>query len=325
MRRPDDGRVYNLRIKMTLPQIGAAITSPIALAGFAIAVFSIILRQVLAKRMASLGKTHAYRLLSQIAFYGFIIALVTVVLGMWIYMRGATENVDPKASALESEIRHHLDNAFYTDAAKEADQLIQLRPDYAVAYKLKGHALFKQGEHNAALAQFDRALELDPSFTAARFDKAATLMTMKRYDEARVIFEDLSARDATDIDARYNLVSLKLLTGDYKGAAEGYAQLYELRKGVDRSQAALGRGVSELMWLYMSPTRDEAAIDGAVGHLRHALDLNPYLRGVFLGILDQDQRHQYDGFISLLKQIEMLEQEQTVNKYRAFVANLRAS
>lgn len=307
---------------MSLPQIGAAITSPLALAGFALAIACLVLRQVLAKRMKTVGPTHAYLLLRQIAFYGFFLVLVTIVLSLWIYARGVT---DPRATALESEIRHHLDNAFYSNASNEADELIRLRPNYAIAHKLKGHALFKQGEHTAALAAFDRALALDASFAAAKFDKAATLMTTGRFDEAKTLFEAIAAGDSTDIDTRYNLVSLRLLTDDYRGAADGYAQLYPQLTGLDKAQAALGRGVSELLWQYMSPARDDAALDAAVTHLQNALDLNPFLRGVFLGILNQDQRHQYDGFIALLKRIEMLEQEQDTNKYRAFVAGLKAS
>jgi len=53
------------------------------------------------------------------------------------------------------------------------------------------------GDVDAALRQFDRALEIDPNYLAAYMRKGETLTNARRFDEARAVLErgaDLARR-----------------------------------------------------------------------------------------------------------------------------------
>ncbi len=50
--------------------------------------------------------------------------------------------------------------------------------------------LAKENETDRALAQFDRVISLDPSYTGAHYHKGNMLIGLGRQDEARVVLQD---------------------------------------------------------------------------------------------------------------------------------------
>ncbi len=60
-------------------------------------------------------------------------------------------------------------------AIQHLDQAISLHPTYSLAFMLKGNALHYSGQHQSAIEQFNKALEINPEFTDAKNNLRAVL------------------------------------------------------------------------------------------------------------------------------------------------------
>jgi len=60
---------------------------------------------------------------------------------------------------------------------------------------LRGVAELSNGDLPRALATFDAAIARDPRSTETRFNRGVTLLRLKRFDEAAVVFEEIAAAD----------------------------------------------------------------------------------------------------------------------------------
>jgi Tfp pilus assembly protein PilF len=78
----------------------------------------------------------------------------------------------------------NLDNAM-----GDFNKALELRPDYPRAYHLRGLLYEKKGEDNKALEDFNRAIELNPDYGAAYYSRAGLHAKMGHEEEAR---EDIS-------------------------------------------------------------------------------------------------------------------------------------
>ena len=63
----------------------------------------------------------------------------------------------------------HLNPAAFNRAYQQARKAVQLDPNLPEAQAMLGHVLGRRGEHDAAIAAFERALALNPNFTDWRF------------------------------------------------------------------------------------------------------------------------------------------------------------
>ncbi len=58
-----------------------------------------------------------------------------------------------------------------------------------VAHSGRGSVLYAREECDAALAEYDRAVELAPDFAGAPYNRALVLNTLRRYDEAIAAYQ----------------------------------------------------------------------------------------------------------------------------------------
>ena len=73
----------------------------------------------------------------------------------------------------------------FAGAIAEYDRLVAYCPAYAEGWNQRAFAYYLQGAYEAALADLDRALELQPLHIAAQSGRALTLMNLGRTQEAR--------------------------------------------------------------------------------------------------------------------------------------------
>ncbi len=94
----------------------------------------------------------------------------------------------------------------------------------AAALVARGETAYLAGQFTAALALFESAIERAPGQPIPRYDSAATLFQLQRYEEARQRYEEArdraSAALRTKID--YALGNTVLVLGDVAGAVEHY-------------------------------------------------------------------------------------------------------
>ena len=92
-------------------------------------------------------------------------------------------------------------------ALAEFDRAIALNPDSAGAHNNRGLALVKLNRHKEALKAFNRTVELNPTHAVGWCNKAAVLIDLQRYDEALPAAEQAIQLDPSLADAHTNKAS----------------------------------------------------------------------------------------------------------------------
>ena len=101
---------------------------------------------------------------------------------MWqVYLRAPDEAAQV---ALDAGLRWR-DSFDFSRALEEFNRLAEYCPTYAEGFNQRAYVHFLRGEHEKALPDLDRALELSPYHVAAQSGRALTLMNLGRLEEAR--------------------------------------------------------------------------------------------------------------------------------------------
>jgi tetratricopeptide (TPR) repeat protein len=108
------------------------------------------------------------------------------------------------------------------------EKAIDLNPHYTEAWYNKGSALDELGRYEEALAAYDHAVDINSQFTRAWYNKGVALGKLGRYGNALTACDkaiDINPQDAT---AWYNKgISLSYL-GRHKEAKEAFEKAYEI-------------------------------------------------------------------------------------------------
>jgi Tfp pilus assembly protein PilF len=102
----------------------------------------------------------------------------------------------------------------FKEGLAEFARALRLEPGNATFHHWYGNALASAGQYGAALAQLDRAAELDPASQKIRADKALALLIAGRAAEGRPVLEDLTGRLPDFVPAHTYFSYLALLTRD---------------------------------------------------------------------------------------------------------------
>ncbi len=88
----------------------------------------------------------------------------------------------------------------YKDALTAFERAIQLDSNSATAFKNKGFILDKLMCYQEALAAYEQALQLDPKSAVAHASRGSILFTLKRYQEALAAYEQALRLDPSNAD-----------------------------------------------------------------------------------------------------------------------------
>jgi Flp pilus assembly protein TadD len=120
----------------------------------------------------------------------------------------------------------------------------QSRPREAVNRNNFGSELVKQGRLAEALAEFRRAVEVDPSFAAAQANLAFTLTRLERLEEAVSEYEKAIALDPQNPTLHNNLGVIRNKQGRYEDAIAAFEEALRVapddataRKNLDTARA----------------------------------------------------------------------------------------
>ncbi len=110
--------------------------------------------------------------------------------------------------------------------AEAAGNLIFLNPH--VALTGKGYALYRKGDHSAALASFDEAMEAEPRYAPAYFYKSEVLGSLEQHEQALELLERAVELAPQYVQARYQLAILLLKENRIEEAADEFQAVVNL-------------------------------------------------------------------------------------------------
>jgi tetratricopeptide repeat protein/glycosyl transferase family 9 (putative heptosyltransferase) len=130
----------------------------------------------------------------------------------------------------------------YEEAIADYNRALKLDPRHAETHCNLGVVHLRFGRYDEAHASFDRSLALNPGFVTAMNNKAFALGEQHRFDEAFALYAKSLAVDPDNPTTRWNVAMLQLLTGDFEAGWAG-------RETRWIANVAAGRDFTQPVWL----------------------------------------------------------------------------
>ena len=128
----------------------------------------------------------------------------------------------------------------YKEALADYDRAIELNPAYAVAYSNRGTATSELGRDEASVTDYDKAISLNPAYAAAYYNRGNAKQKLGR-DEAAVADYDEAIRLRPGLAEAYgNRGTAKATLGRYEAAVADYNEV--IRLNPDDARAYNNRG-----------------------------------------------------------------------------------
>jgi Flp pilus assembly protein TadD len=117
---------------------------------------------------------------------------------------------------------------------------IEINPAYVEALDNLGNALVKQGRFEDGLAQYQKALEINPDFTHARYNLGTALLAEGNLDEAIVQYKEILENDPDDSLVRNSLGDVLVQQGKLDEAVTQYRKVLEDNPDDEEARFKLG-------------------------------------------------------------------------------------
>ncbi len=112
-------------------------------------------------------------------------------------------------------------------------------PEVAAPHFEKGNELFNQGEKEASINEFQKALDIQPDLLPATFNMAVALGDLGRFDQAEKILLDVVQKDAAIVEAYNSLGYVYYKKGDFPKAKTSFEKALELNPGYQQARNSL--------------------------------------------------------------------------------------
>ena len=116
----------------------------------------------------------------------------------------------------------------YKEAIADYDKAIELNPQYALAYNNRGIAKLHLGDSKEAIADYNKAIELDPKYAKAYCNRGIANCDLGNYEKSITDCNKAIELNPQDADAYHNRGNAELELGKYKEAIEDYNKAIEL-------------------------------------------------------------------------------------------------
>ena len=132
-------------------------------------------------------------------------------------------------------------------------------------------AYYRKHNLQAALADFDRVLELDPTSSVTYFNRALVRTETGDYNRALEDYDQVAAYSPGNVIVYYNRAGLRFRLGELQGALEDYDRAIELYP--DFANAYLGRAsVKYLLRDSEGAERDRSVAERKIAEYRARLE-----------------------------------------------------
>lgn len=151
---------------------------------------------------------------------------------------------DGRLSEYEYDINYYLATAYFkenrlVDAVEVYDAIIALRPKEKDAYYLRGVAKLANGEYDTAVADFDKAIDLDRNDYSIYINIYTTLREYGHEKEGLAYLQGVMDTETTKM-SNYDKGRICYYLGDYTNACTYLEQAYNAAPG-EESMLFLGR------------------------------------------------------------------------------------
>lgn len=155
-------------------------------------------------------------------------------------------------------------------AVPQFERALELRPDYAAAHTNLGSLLLQQGKPEPALLHLREALRLDPSSPQARFSAGIATEQLGQWTEAMTHFTRVLEMQPDQPQALSNLAWMMAVTTD-----DRLRNPREARRLAERAVALTGRQDAAALDVLGAAYAADGVFDRAVAAANAALALNP--------------------------------------------------
>ncbi len=122
-----------------------------------------------------------------------IIALVGTIIGVGVH--GCKDSKDHRDYYNRGIAR--LEKREHDPAISDFTKTIEMRPGFAMAHFYRGRTYFRKGEHDQAISDLNKAIELDPQIAVAYGERAVIYIIRKEYDK---VWENIRKQESLGLE-----------------------------------------------------------------------------------------------------------------------------
>ncbi len=175
-------------------------------------------KPVLAK--PRLSKPTLYKVLMAIGIIGFG-AAVTISIINFVKSTNATDLYRQGETLLELKR--------YKDALNVYSRAVELKPQYAEAYKGQGNAFLELKRYEDALEAYDKAIQIQPNYLEAWNGRGKTLDYLQRYEEAIASFDAVLKIQPNSLQAWNERGNVQIKLQEYSEAIASFDKAVKLQ------------------------------------------------------------------------------------------------
>lgn len=159
-----------------------------------------------------------------------------------VFITACSDQAESEASQFFLKGNLELDKKEYANAIRYYDEALQKKADLADVHNNRGIAYLRLGELGKALEDFNKAIEIDPKFEEAYFNRAGVFVDQQTFPPATADLEHIRKTygDSTNYYLKWG--DLKFGQGYYEQALAEYDRALALRP--NNVQALVNRGVA---------------------------------------------------------------------------------
>jgi tetratricopeptide (TPR) repeat protein len=135
--------------------------------------------------------------------------------------------------------------ANYSEAIKDFNRAIEIKPDYADAFYNRGIAYSKLGQHQRAIENYIKAIHLKPHDSDAYYNRGNSYAELGQHQRAIEDYNQAIQLKPDYADAYNTRAKIYTMLGQYQHAIEDYNKAISIKQ--DYADAYYNRGVAYLL------------------------------------------------------------------------------